>query len=81
MKFAQSFESALQVDDYPSHWMSSAISYRRLKKGIKSVKQELSSIGLDKDNIGFMRDKNAPERRAQYTFAGINHAYLSFYGN
>lgn len=47
MKFGTSFQEALQRDEYPREWIESAISYKKLKKCIKSVQQELQSLGLD----------------------------------
>lgn len=51
MKFAQDFQAALSRGEYPPDWVSSAISYKRLKKCIKRVQQELLSLGLDKDTL------------------------------
>ena len=46
MKFSHQFEAALRKEEYPEVWLTSAISYRRLKKCIKRVKEELQSLGL-----------------------------------
>lgn len=80
MKFAHAFEEALREEDYPAHWVQSAISYRQLKKCIKKVRQELSSIGLDPDTLRHLwQSAEAPDARVaasttaepfQYTFAG-----------
>ncbi|KAA6408867.1 MAG: hypothetical protein FRX48_07211 [Lasallia pustulata] len=78
MKFAHAFEEALKEEDYPAHWVQSAISYRQLKKCIKNVRQELSSIGLSPDTLRQLwQSAEAPVAQAsasiqpfQYTFAG-----------
>lgn len=54
MKFGHEFEEALQKDDYPAHWVQSAISYRQLKKCIKKVQRELSSLGLDSETLSHL---------------------------
>jgi len=51
MKFGQGFEAALVRDEYPREWIDHAISYKKLKKCIKRVQQELSSLGLDKETL------------------------------
>ena len=51
MKFAHDFSDALERGEYPPQWLDSAISYRRLKKCIKKVQQELSALGLDADTL------------------------------
>lgn len=51
MKFGQGYDAALARGEYPQDWISSAISYKKLKKCIKRVQQELSSLGLDKETL------------------------------
>ncbi|KAK4946533.1 hypothetical protein LTR10_014385 [Elasticomyces elasticus] len=51
MKFGQGFEAALARDEYPREWIDHAISYKKLKKCIKRVQQELASLGLDKETL------------------------------
>jgi E3 ubiquitin-protein ligase BAH len=51
MKFGQDFEAALARGEYPPDWVHSAISYKKLKKCIKRVQQELLSLGLDKESL------------------------------
>jgi E3 ubiquitin-protein ligase BAH len=51
MKFGQEFEATLGRGEYPEEWVNSAISYKKLKKCIKRVQQELLSLGLDKDTL------------------------------
>ncbi|EXJ59893.1 hypothetical protein A1O7_04040 [Cladophialophora yegresii CBS 114405] len=51
MKFGQDFEATLARGEYPPEWVNSAISYKKLKKCIKRVQQELLSLGLDKDTL------------------------------
>ena len=47
MKFGQEYAAALAREDFPQHWLDSAIEYKQLKKCIKKVQRELDSIGLD----------------------------------
>ena len=54
MKFAHEFEEALRKDDYPAHWVRTAISSRQLKKCIKKVQRELSGLGLDSDTLSHL---------------------------
>ncbi|KAK6364996.1 hypothetical protein LTS17_011692 [Exophiala oligosperma] len=51
MKFGQDFEAALSREEFPQEWINSAISYKKLKKCIKRVQQELASLGLDKETL------------------------------
>lgn len=79
MKFAHEFEEALRKDDYPSHWVRSAISYRQLKKCIKKVQRELSGLGLDSETLSHLWQSfdgrvrlgsNCSNPPFLYTFAG-----------
>jgi E3 ubiquitin-protein ligase BAH len=54
MKFAHNYSDALEREDYPSQWLDSAISYRQLKKCIKKVQKELSSLGLDPETLNIL---------------------------
>ncbi|KAL8785938.1 MAG: hypothetical protein Q9213_003087 [Squamulea squamosa] len=47
MKFAREYESTLEQEHYPQHWIQSSISYRQLKKCIRKIQLELSQLGLD----------------------------------
>lgn len=73
MKFAHEYEAALQQDDYPQHWVESAISYRQLKKCIKKVQRELSMVRLDASTIAALWTSIGSSQLAgsplQYTFA------------
>ena len=73
MKFAHEYEAALQQEDYPQHWVESAISYRQLKKCIKNVQRELSTMGLDPNTIAALWTSIDPSHLAdgplQYNFA------------
>ncbi|KAL9123213.1 MAG: hypothetical protein Q9187_000230 [Circinaria calcarea] len=73
MKFAHEYEAALQQADYPQHWVESAISYRQLKKCIKNVQRELSTMGLDPNTIAALWTSIDPSHLAggplQYSFA------------
>lgn len=51
MKFGQEYAAALARDEFPQHWLDSAIEYKQLKKCIKKVQRELESIGLDAPTI------------------------------
>jgi E3 ubiquitin-protein ligase BAH len=51
MKFGQEFQAALAGEEFPQHWLDSAIEYKQLKKCIKKVQRELASIGLDAPTI------------------------------
>jgi E3 ubiquitin-protein ligase BAH len=63
MKFGQDFEATLGRGEYPEEWVNSAISYKKLKKCIKRVHQELLGLGLDKDTLD-----------ALWSYAGSNNA-------
>ncbi|KAL8771751.1 MAG: hypothetical protein Q9209_002942 [Squamulea sp. 1 TL-2023] len=47
MKFTREYESTLEQEHYPQHWIQSSISYRQLKKCIRKIQLELSQLGLD----------------------------------
>ncbi|AAW44448.1 conserved hypothetical protein [Cryptococcus deneoformans JEC21] len=49
MKYGKEFQQLLDSSDFPEEWKSSAIEYRRLKKIIKDVVAELTSMGLSPD--------------------------------
>ncbi|RXK42310.1 hypothetical protein M231_00300 [Tremella mesenterica] len=49
MKYGKQFQQILESGNFPPEWKSSAIEYRQLKKLIKDVVQELSSMGLSPD--------------------------------
>ena len=77
MKFGQDFAAALARGEYPPDWVHSAISYKKLKKCIKRVQQELLTLGLDKDTLdalwkragahGNDADSNIVDSPLQYT--------------
>ena len=46
MKFGHDYRDALRNEKYPVHWVEAAVSYKRLKRCIKQVQRELSSLGL-----------------------------------
>lgn len=74
MKFAHEYEAALKQEGYPDSWVQSAISYRQLKKCIKKVQRELSSIGLDTETLGqlwqSLKTSNINGAPFQYRFEG-----------
>ncbi|OWZ36789.1 hypothetical protein C356_04686 [Cryptococcus neoformans c45] len=49
MKYGKEFQQLLDSSDFPEEWKSSAIEYRQLKKIIKDVAAELTSMGLSPD--------------------------------
>ncbi|ODN98984.1 hypothetical protein I350_07135 [Cryptococcus amylolentus CBS 6273] len=49
MKYGKEFQQLLNESDFPEEWKSSAIEYRQLKKVIKDVVAELTSMGLSPD--------------------------------
>jgi len=50
MKFGHQYQESLR-DGFPATWRDSAISYRQLKKCIKSVSRELAELGLDTNTL------------------------------
>ncbi|MCJ1399283.1 hypothetical protein MMC11_002485 [Xylographa trunciseda] len=58
MKFARVFQAALQKDGYPEEWIDSAVSYKQLKKCIKSVQQELLDMGLNANTLAQLWDSH-----------------------
>lgn len=78
MKFGHNFSEALQKEEYPAHWIESAISYRQLKKCIKKVQLELSTLGLDPETLnelwesmGTTTDDDAHRPVFNYSFEGM----------
>ena len=80
MKFGQDFQAALRREEYPREWVDSAIPYKKLKKCIKRVQQELQSLGLDQETLNLLwqhvgrntesdSDGCRPDRLLQY---GVN---------
>ena len=74
MKFGQDYQVALSRGEYPPDWIESAISYKKLKKCIKRVQQELISLGLDKEtlnelwqHVGPNSDNSTDEQVLQYS--------------
>ncbi|THY13720.1 hypothetical protein D6D02_04611 [Aureobasidium pullulans] len=51
MKYGHEYAQLLASEGFPEEWISSAISYRLLKKAIKKVQQELSALGLDASTL------------------------------
>ncbi|XAO25906.1 hypothetical protein I312_104739 [Cryptococcus bacillisporus CA1280] len=49
MKYGKEFQQLLDSSYFPEEWKSSAIEYRQLKKVIKDVVAELTSMGLSPD--------------------------------
>jgi E3 ubiquitin-protein ligase BAH len=81
MKFGQDYQAALQREEFPRDWVESAISYKKLKKCIKRVQQELNGLGLDQDTLNALwqhvstgtealSDDNVASRMLHYTFDG-----------
>ena len=63
MKFGHDFEESLGKGEFPKEWLSSAISYKQLKKCIKKVQRELKSLGLDTQTLTELLDASDGERR------------------
>ena len=81
MKFGQDFQAALRREEYPREWVDSAIPYKKLKKCIKRVQQELQSLGLDQETLDLLwqhvgrttesdSDGCRPDRLLQYDVNG-----------
>lgn len=51
MKFGHDFKQSLADQGFPPHWVESAVPYRELKKCIKKVERELTSLGLDAEKL------------------------------
>lgn len=51
MKFGHQYSQLLASEGFPATWVSSAISYRELKKCIKKVQQEMLDLGLDAEAL------------------------------
>lgn len=65
MKFAHNFNQALLDEGFPQEWVSSAVPYGQLKKVIKKIATELSSLGLDPTTLAqFMNtEQDIPQPR------------------
>lgn len=81
MKFGQDYQAALAREEFPRDWVDSAISYKKLKKCIKRVQQELNSLGLDQETLNALwqhvstgaealNEDSAKSRMLHYTFDG-----------
>ncbi|PSK53890.1 hypothetical protein B9Z65_7696 [Elsinoe australis] len=51
MKYGQQYSEALASNEFPTDWVSAAVSYRALKKCIKQVQLELGQYGLDAETL------------------------------
>ncbi|KAL2751964.1 hypothetical protein ACRALDRAFT_2030603 [Sodiomyces alcalophilus JCM 7366] len=56
MKFAHDFREVLSSEDFPLHWVNSAIPYGKLKKVLKKVIRELSDFGFKPETIRRLLD-------------------------
>ncbi|GFZ52079.1 hypothetical protein JCM24511_09852 [Saitozyma sp. JCM 24511] len=56
MKYGKEFQQILRDSHFPEEWKSSAIEYGQLKKLIKDVVAELSSMGLSPDVLHKLLD-------------------------
>ncbi|EDN07003.1 RING-14 finger domain-containing protein [Histoplasma capsulatum] len=70
MKFAHDYTQILNAEDYPSQWVQSAISYKRLKKCIKKVRKELLSLGLRPEILNLLWHQSQAANAAGYDGAG-----------
>ncbi|KAG0680162.1 hypothetical protein C6P40_002979 [Pichia californica] len=53
MKFAKVFQQVLTEEEIPEDWKDRAIQYKKLKKRINKVVEELENIGISKDEVKF----------------------------
>ncbi|KAF2219413.1 RING-14 protein [Elsinoe ampelina] len=51
MKYGHEYSEALASNEFPTDWVSAAVSYRALKKCIKQVQRELEQYGLDAETL------------------------------
>lgn len=81
MKFGQDYKAALRREEFPREWIDSAISYKKLKKCIKRVQEELLTLGLDHDTLNalwqhvstggeFVGGNDSSRRLLQYSVNG-----------
>lgn len=56
MKFAKVFQQVLSEDHVPEEWIERAIQYKKLKKRINKVVEELESIGVSKNTVQMSYD-------------------------
>lgn len=56
MKFAKLFQQVLAEEEIPEEWKDRAIQYKKLKKRINKVVEELENIGISKDDVIFDYD-------------------------
>ncbi|KAI9773437.1 MAG: hypothetical protein M1840_007653 [Geoglossum simile] len=80
MKFGHEFQEALKRDDFPQHWVESAIAYGQLKRCIKRVQGELSRLGLDVHTLNQLlqavgNSGSSAHAPFQYSFAGDENAF------
>ncbi|KAI9787747.1 MAG: hypothetical protein M1839_000279 [Geoglossum umbratile] len=80
MKFGHEFQEALKRDDFPQHWVKSAIAYGQLKKCIKKVQGELSGLGLDAQTLKHFLQavedgSSSAQASFQYSFTGNENAF------
>lgn len=79
MKFGAQFSDALRNEEFPSQWVNSAINYKKLKKCIKRVREELLKLGLDSEtlealwqhvgsNVTSTTEEDASKRLLHYQF-------------
>ncbi|CDK26767.1 unnamed protein product [Kuraishia capsulata CBS 1993] len=75
MKFAKLLEQILQNEDIPQEWALYTIQYKKLKKYINSVVQELENSGLEKNDITDLiihRGSDSFHYLAEYDFIAEN---------
>ncbi|OAX78497.1 hypothetical protein ACJ72_07193 [Emergomyces africanus] len=75
MKFAHDYTQILHAEDYPSQWVQSAISYRRLKKCIKKVRKELLSLGLRPEILNLLWHQSQVANAAGYGKGGDSRPF------
>ncbi|PGH30529.1 hypothetical protein GX50_06709 [[Emmonsia] crescens] len=78
MKFAHDYTEILRAEAYPSQWVQSAISYRRLKKCIKKVRKELLSLGLRPEILNLLWHQSQVANAAGYDTSGGDSRSFGF---
>ncbi|KAI5236572.1 hypothetical protein E4T43_08557 [Aureobasidium subglaciale] len=71
MKYGHEYAQLLASEGFPEEWISSAISYRLLKKSIKKVQQELSALGLSASTLQHLHSEFGVEAPGDKTGANF----------
>ncbi|KAK8854511.1 hypothetical protein IAR55_003250 [Kwoniella newhampshirensis] len=71
MKYGKEFQQILEDSSFPPEWKSSAIEYRRLKKIIKDVVNELTAMGLSQEVLHKLLVTEVEEQASQSRVAKL----------